>query len=418
LPRVLLADDNADMRGYVGRLLAARYEVEAVADGAAALAAARDRPPDLVLADVMMPRLDGFGLLRALRAEPATRAVPVVLLTARAGEESRVEGLTSGADDYLVKPFAARELLARVAAHLEVARVRRDAERRVTGILDSIADGFVALDRDWRYAYVNAAADAVHRVPRADLLGRRVWDAFPETVGTPFERLCRQAAETGAAVEFDARYAPHDRWYAVRAFPSADGLSLSEAQELAHVGSWSWDLTTETLAWSDEHYRIVGLRPQQVPMTYDRGGGYIHPDDRPWVEDTVRRAMADGHPYECRCRMRRGDGTVRVVQSRGRAMYDGTGRPVRMFGTIQDVTERARAEEEVRQARDELEERVAARTGELAAANDALRAEPGSGSGRRRRGSTCSGNWRPPTRASGGGSPGTCTTSSASSSPP
>ena len=365
-PRVLLADDNADMRGYVGRLLAGAYDVEAVADGEAALAAARARPPDLVLADVMMPRLDGFGLLRALRADPATRAVPVVLLSARAGEESRVEGLAAGANDYLVKPFAARELLARVAAHLEVARVRRDAERRVTGILDSLADGFVALDRDWRYTYINAAADAAHGVPRAELLGRRVWDAFPATVGTPFERMCRQAAETGAAVEFDTHYAPHDRWYAVRAFPSPDGLSvyfrdvtdrkqveealrrseaqLSEAQELAHVGSWSWDLPTETLTWSDEHYRIVGLRPQQVPMTYDRGVGYIHPDDRPWVEDTVRRAMADGHPYECRFRMRRDDGTVRVVHSQGRAVYDESGRPVRMFGTIQDVTERVQAE--------------------------------------------------------------------------
>jgi PAS domain S-box-containing protein len=365
-PRVLLADDNADMRGYVGRLLAGAYEVTAVADGEAALAAARARPPDLVLADVMMPRLDGFGLLRALRADTATRAVPVVLLSARAGEESRVEGLAVGADDYLVKPFAARELLARVAAHLEVARVRRDAERRVTGILDSIADGFVALDRDWRYTYINAAADAIHGVPRAALLGRRVWDAFPSTIGTPFERMCRQAAESGAAVEFDSFYAPHGRWYAIRAFPSADGLSvyfrdvtdrkqveealrrseaqLSEAQELAHVGSWSWDLTTETLAWSDEHYRIVGLRPQQFPMTSDRGLGYIHPDDHPWVEDTVRRAMADGHPYECRFRIRRDDGTVRIVHSRGRAVYDESGRPVRMFGTIQDVTERVQAE--------------------------------------------------------------------------
>lgn len=128
LPRILLADDNADMRDYVRRLLSERYLVQAVADGEAALVAARENPPDLILSDVMMPRLDGFGLLREVRADPRTRNVPVLLLSARAGEESRVAGMDSGADDYLVKPFSARELLARVGAHLNLARVRREAD--------------------------------------------------------------------------------------------------------------------------------------------------------------------------------------------------------------------------------------------------------------------------------------------------
>ncbi len=98
----------------------------------------------------MMPRLDGFGLLNALRADPATRAIPVILLSARAGEESRVEGLEAGADDYLVKPFSARELLARVGANLEMARVRREAGERVTHLMESIPDGLITLDREWR----------------------------------------------------------------------------------------------------------------------------------------------------------------------------------------------------------------------------------------------------------------------------
>jgi signal transduction histidine kinase len=128
--RVLLADDNADMRNYVRRLLVAEgYRVEAVADGEAALAAARREPPDLVLSDVMMPRLDGFGLLRALRAEPDLRDVPVLLLSARAGEEARLEGLNVGADDYLTKPFSARELLARVRSNLKLAHDRRQSAR-------------------------------------------------------------------------------------------------------------------------------------------------------------------------------------------------------------------------------------------------------------------------------------------------
>jgi signal transduction histidine kinase len=123
-PQILLADDNADMREYVRRLLAERYEVLAVADGLTALAAAREKPPSLVLTDIMMPGLDGFGLLRQLRASPATQSIPVILLSARAGEESAVEGLNAGADDYLTKPFSAQELMARVRTHLKLAQAR------------------------------------------------------------------------------------------------------------------------------------------------------------------------------------------------------------------------------------------------------------------------------------------------------
>ncbi len=127
-PRILIADDNADLREYVHRLLGGEYRVEAVADGEAALAAARARKPDLVLADVMMPGLDGFGLIRELRADPALRTIPVIVLSARAGEEARLEGLGKGADDYLVKPFSARELLVRVGAMLRSMEIRRDTE--------------------------------------------------------------------------------------------------------------------------------------------------------------------------------------------------------------------------------------------------------------------------------------------------
>ncbi len=129
--RVLVADDNADMRDYLERLLGAQYRVETVADGQAALVRALSDPPDLVLADVMMPRLDGFGLVQALRSDRRTSSVPVILLSARAGEESRLDGLQSGADDYLVKPFSARELRARIASHLQLAQLRRESGEKL-----------------------------------------------------------------------------------------------------------------------------------------------------------------------------------------------------------------------------------------------------------------------------------------------
>jgi signal transduction histidine kinase len=126
--RILVADDNADMRSYLAHLLSPSWTVEVVDDGLAALASATDRPPDLMLTDAMMPGLDGLELVRALRNDPRTAAVPVLVLSARAGQEATVGGLESGADDYLVKPFAAAELLARVRANLELSRTRLDAQ--------------------------------------------------------------------------------------------------------------------------------------------------------------------------------------------------------------------------------------------------------------------------------------------------
>jgi signal transduction histidine kinase len=128
--RILLADDNADMRAYVRDLLGAHYDVELVIDGERALEAARRSRPDLILSDVMMPRLDGFGLLQALRADPSLQDIPVILLSARAGEESRIEGLGAGADDYIVKPFHAREFLARIGALLERHQTQKALKRQ------------------------------------------------------------------------------------------------------------------------------------------------------------------------------------------------------------------------------------------------------------------------------------------------
>jgi signal transduction histidine kinase len=142
-PRLLVADDNADMRQYLGRILSTRYQVQAVPDGHAALGAARDCRPDLILSDIMMPGLDGIGLLRELRADATLRTIPVILLSARAGE-SRVEGWEQGADGYLIKPFSARELMARVTAHLDLARLRKQSEERLQQAQKMESIGFLA----------------------------------------------------------------------------------------------------------------------------------------------------------------------------------------------------------------------------------------------------------------------------------
>ena len=154
--RILLADDNADMRDYIEPLLnGSQWEIEAVPDGQAALDAIRTRAPDLVVTDVMMPRMDGFGLLQAIRNDNATKEIPVIILSARTGEEARLEGLHAGADDYLTKPFSARELLARIKSNLDLAQIRSDAktairerEERLRAALDASGTGTFRWHRD------------------------------------------------------------------------------------------------------------------------------------------------------------------------------------------------------------------------------------------------------------------------------
>ncbi|MFT4279101.1 MAG: ATP-binding protein [Rhodopseudomonas sp.] len=239
-PHILLADDNQDMRHYVARLLGDAYEVEAVEDGAAALEAAKKRRPDLVLSDVMMPRLDGLGLLKALRGDPALADLPVIFLSARAGEEARLEGLEAGADDYLSKPFSARELLTRVRANLDTAAIRRTALRteytlrqeaqaarkQAESILASISDGFIALDGEYRFTYVNAAAERLIRRTAGDLIGKVYWDVYPTMLGTEIERAYQRAMIERVACEFESYHPPSQRWFELRVSPT-NGNSIS-----------------------------------------------------------------------------------------------------------------------------------------------------------------------------------------------
>jgi PAS domain S-box-containing protein len=179
--RILVVDDNADMRNYIVGLLSQHWTVDAAADGEEALALVKTAVPDLVLSDGMMPRMDGFALVRELRASPATRDLPVILLSARAGEEAVVEGLETGANDYLLKPFSARELLTRVRAQLDIARARTSAlranETRLRRLAESGIIGITVSDADGRILEANDAFVHMVGCSREDLLaGEVVWE--------------------------------------------------------------------------------------------------------------------------------------------------------------------------------------------------------------------------------------------------
>ena len=151
------------------------------------------------------------------------------------------------------------------------------------------------------------------------------------------------------------------------AYPVRDPTErLNEVEATAQLGSWSWDIETNVVNWSDELYRIYGLAPQTMPITYEAVLEMVHPDDRARLNELVQRCYQYGEPYVITHQVVLPDGSVRWHQGRGRVVMSG-GRPVRMFGTAQDVTDRVRGERALRHSLDEAQR--------LAAENDALRAE-------------------------------------------
>ena len=205
---ILIADDNADMRDYLARILGAQYRVDVVADGRAALDRIHSALPDLVLTDVMMPELDGFGLLAAIRRDPLTRSLPVVLLSARAGEESRIEGLQAGADEYLVKPFSARELLACVTSQLQLSRLRKETERILRyqnhqhlTLLNQAPLGVYLVDADFRIAEVNPVASQIFATIPGGVIGRDFDEVthllWPKDMADEMTAIFRRTLATG-----------------------------------------------------------------------------------------------------------------------------------------------------------------------------------------------------------------------------
>jgi PAS domain S-box-containing protein len=202
--RILVADDNADMREYLRRALATRYDVISVSDGKEALVTAAEVHPDLVLTDVMMPSLDGFALLEQLRANPDLQEIPVIVLSARAGEEAKIDGLRMGADDYIVKPFSSRELLARVSSILDLAAMRRreaqklrqevkqlDARYRL--MVDAVTDyAIYMLDHDGIVTSWNAGGRRFKGYDDAEIIGQhfsRFYTEEDQTAGLPAKAL-------------------------------------------------------------------------------------------------------------------------------------------------------------------------------------------------------------------------------------
>ncbi len=135
---VLIVDDNADMRKHMSNIIAKKYRVITAADGHDALNKVTQFSPSLILSDIMMPVMDGITMIKRLRENVITASIPVLLITARAGEESRLEGFDTGADDYLVKPFSSKELLIRIESQIKIAQRRNNALNNIYSLFNDV----------------------------------------------------------------------------------------------------------------------------------------------------------------------------------------------------------------------------------------------------------------------------------------
>ncbi|MBD2070263.1 PAS domain S-box protein [Leptolyngbya sp. FACHB-671] len=415
--RILLADDNADMRNYMRRLLNQQYEVEVVSDGVAALAAIRQQMPHLVLTDVMMPRLDGFGLLQALRANPDTQQIPIILLSAQAGEESQIEGLAAGADDYLIKPFSARELLARVEATLKMARMRQeaaqqerelrliseaaqqqaeDAYNRINRLLESMTDAFTALDRDWRITYQNSEAQRLNRKPATEVLGKTHWEEWPASVGTNVEHQYRRAMAEQIPVHFEHHYylpPSDDIWLEIHAYPSEEGLGIfyrditarkqsEEALRVAHqrltyhvmnspLAVMEFDSEARVVQWSPQAENVFGWKSQEVLGKRLIDMGFVHAEDEAAARREVIETLVKGDEQSKTMYNRNytKDGSIVYCEWYNSVLRNEAGELISILSLALDVTDRKQAEEALRESEERFRAIVNQATAGIAQCN-------------------------------------------------
>ncbi|MEV4782022.1 response regulator [Burkholderia sp. LMU1-1-1.1] len=326
--RILVADDNQDMRGYVRSLLEREYLVETCADGEAALEAILRDPPDLLLSDVMMPRLDGFGLMRRIREHPAVGGLPIILLSARAGEEAKIEGLEAGADDYLVKPFSANELLARIRNHIELARERRQATialRQREEYFRSLVNASPAMiwttdARGHRDFLSQRWSDYTGRSLQEDL-GRGWLELIHADDAARVDAAYAAAFGKGAPFSVDYRLRNRDgayRWMIDAGAPrfDQDGKLLGHIGTLVDVherrllqdrfanvtrasgiGVWYADAPLSLMQPNAQLRAQFGL-PAEGPVPMEQFYLRVHHEDRARVEGDFHSAMIEGVAYD------------------------------------------------------------------------------------------------------------------------
>jgi PAS domain S-box-containing protein len=386
-PRILIADDNNDMRAYLKSLLDPHADVMVSADGEAAFERLQRDPCDLLLSDVMMPRLDGFGLIARIRADESLRHLPVILLSARAGEEAKIEGLQAGADDYLVKPFSTNELLARVLRQVTLARERvqqrQDSMLREAyfhALIDASPVMLWTTDADGHTTYLSQRwYDYTGRTPQQDLGSGWLDNVHPEDMPYVAESFAA-ALRSGTPYSADFRLRRADgsyRWCIDAGMPRIgdDGRAvgfvgtvidiharkvLQERFErvagAGDIGVWHADAPFDELRINQQMAAHLDMGTRSS-ATAQQLLGAVGVEDRARVAAGIAASLRDGVPLDAEFRVD-GDGAApRWLRAVGWCDVDELGQPTRFDGITIDISIHKHAELELQRLASELTEK-------------------------------------------------------------
>ncbi|MEH1897039.1 MAG: GAF domain-containing protein [Nostoc sp.] len=264
------------------------------------------------------------------------------------------------------------EVTEKLMAQEQAASAQSEAARtRTNNLLESITDGFFALDKKWRFTYINGQAERLLQKKQNELLGKNIWEVFPEIIGTTFYREYHKAILEQVSVEFEEFYPPLNCWLQVHGYPAKDGLSiyfqditerrrtteaLRESEERWQLalhgnndGIWDWNLKTNEVFFSTQWKEMLGYKDHEVSNGWDEWIKRIHPDERDLVLQAFQDHFAKKTPfYVCEYRVQCQNGSYKWILDRGQALWDALGDIVRMVGSYTDITDRKRADEELK----------------------------------------------------------------------
>lgn len=382
LGRILIVDDNADMRSYIKALLQTRFDVVTANNGKDALAKIKETNPDLVVSDIMMPEMDGIQLMKTVKGNHETQRLPVILLSARAGEEAKIEGYEIGADDYLVKPFSAKELIARITSQIRLARTRKEVENNLRSlIMQSPIATTLLRGRSFVIEIINDMALEVLGRTYEQVINKPVAVALPEVEQQGFIKLLGQVYDSGVPffgneVPVELRrfgkaqtlylnfiYTPlrdsdnrtvgiivvgidvSEQVYARKAVEEAKA-SLNNAVELGELGTWDIDLKTTYTTYSPRVAEWWGLPEEGANLREIID--CMHPEDRDRVTRAVQHAIEVSGSYQAEYRLINAvTKQERYIQASGNVSYDQNRVPVKLSGIVRDVTLQKMTEQEL-----------------------------------------------------------------------
>ncbi|HRH59396.1 MAG TPA: PAS domain S-box protein, partial [Chitinophagaceae bacterium] len=388
LPYILVADDNADMREHIGSLLSKQFNIITAKNGSDALGKIKERKPDLIVSDIMMPVMDGIELLKQIKSNKLTAHIPVILLTARAGEESKIEGWETGADDYLVKPFSGKELAARIKAHITLKQKTQAELKKIYQLFDDVPFAIAVLkDKDLVIDFINKYNLEIWGVKKENVLGKPLFEARPD-IKENVEEIHNTVYKTGE--RFFAEEIPVEINNKTRYFDAIIDPMRDEAGNMMGQIATSIEVTEKAEARkkieeSEKKFRALAEATSAMVWTTTADGKFstlqpswekytgqswdeykewgwanaIHPDDREFVERLWKEALAEKRNYHSWGRLWSARHQAwRYYDGKAIPLKDDNGEILEWIGIVYDVHEQEMARRKIETNEKELQSLV------------------------------------------------------------